>query len=45
MIEYALLAASVAVVVGGLFPYSLIPSYVSIWNRLLAVMQVLTGVG
>jgi len=43
MIEYALLAASVAVLVGGLFPAGLLPSYLSIWNRVLLVINILTG--
>lgn len=44
MIEYALLAASVAVLVAGTLPAHFLPSYMQIWTRVLNVMHVLTGV-
>lgn len=45
MIEYALLAASVAVLVAGFLPAHFVPSYLAIWTRVMDVMRTLTGVG
>jgi len=45
MIEYALLAASVAILVAGALPAHFLPSYVAIWTRMMDVMRTLTGIG
>ncbi|MBL8210901.1 MAG: hypothetical protein JNK87_09325 [Bryobacterales bacterium] len=44
MIEYALLTASVAVLVAGFLPANFFPSYIAIWTRMLDVMRSLTGI-
>lgn len=45
MIEYALMAASVAVAVAAFIPYSVLPALSTIWGRVSTVMFTLTGVG
>jgi Flp pilus assembly pilin Flp len=41
LIEYALMAATVAVAVAGFVPYSIIPAISTIYSRLLHVANVL----
>jgi Flp pilus assembly pilin Flp len=45
MIEYALMAASVAVTVAAFIPYTVIPALSTIYSKLGSVMYTLTGVG
>jgi Flp pilus assembly pilin Flp len=44
MIEYALMAATIAVAVAAFIPYSVVPALVAIYSKLNAVTRSLTGV-